>query len=135
MSREIKKNQQESSEAVRKMPKSLSERIAERVSRKSLSRNAQKKVAFLAQREEIKKALEDGWPIKTVWETLKEEGKIEVTYQAFAVYVAKLIRNQPAVPEPPPGREQRPGPSARPSKPEGIRGFTFDSTPKKEDLL
>lgn len=73
--------------------KSLSERIAERAQRKQKKgRGGPNRAAFLAIRGEIAKALDDGWPIKEVWETLVEEGAIKFGYDAFLGYVKKLIQ-------------------------------------------
>ena len=59
------------------MAKSLSERITARMVKKKPSRSAQNRAAFLALRVDIKQALDDGWPVKSIWETLHEEGKID----------------------------------------------------------
>ena len=135
-----------------KSGKSLSERIAERAkTKKQPGRASKNRAAFLAVRDEVRQALDDGWPVKEVWETLYAEGAISFRYDAFIGYVRKLIR-QPqatsptvaAVPEPPakphaptrPKKELASG-SAEPvvTKPSTPGGFSFDSTPKKEDLL
>ena len=90
--------------------------------------------------EEIRQALIDGWSRKIVWETLKEQGKISFGYQAFLRYVSRMI--EPAAT---PGADKKPDQAqaegkppvetvAEKSKPEGIKGFTFNPTPKKEDL-
>ena len=73
----------------------LSERIADRVVKKKPSRNAQNRAAFLALRQDIQEALADGWPVKTIWETLHEEGKVTFGYQAFRGYVNRLILGAP----------------------------------------
>lgn len=73
------------------MQKSLSARIAERTGIKTPSRNAKNRAAFLAVRPDIKQAMDDGWPVKTIWETLHAEGKITFSYQAFRGYVNRII--------------------------------------------
>jgi hypothetical protein len=73
------------------MPNSLSQRIAEHAKTKAPTVAGKNRAAFLTVREEVKGALDDGWPIKTVWETLREEGKIEFGYDAFIRYVDRLI--------------------------------------------
>ncbi|WP_089572876.1 TraK family protein [Escherichia coli] len=75
------------------MAKSLSERIAERMSTKQPTQAGKNRAAFLAVRDEVKKALDDGWPVKVVWATLRDEGRIEFKYDAFIKYVNQLIRN------------------------------------------
>ena len=49
------------------------------------------RVAFLALREEIIVAINDGWKIMQIWETLHNQGKISFSYPTFTVYVNKLI--------------------------------------------
>jgi len=128
------------------MAKSLSERIAARTVQKKPSRNAQNRAAFLALRVDIKQALDDGWPVKSIWETLHEEGKIEFSYQAFRGYANRLILS-PSTTEtlfraenlPTQGSSDElkqatmPKPSQKKSDP--TTGFTFNSAPNKEDLI
>jgi hypothetical protein len=129
------------------MGKTLSERVATRAATKQPARSAQNRGAFLALRSEVKQALEDGWPVKTIWETLQEEGKITFTYQSFLGYANRLILSRGKAPVPPRVvdeenavranggptdqgmRERKLERAAR------IGGFRFDSEPKKEDLL
>ena len=73
------------------MAKSLSARIAERIARKKPAGNVRNRAAFLALRGEVKQAMEDGWPVKTIWETLHDEEKVAFSYQAFRGYVNRLI--------------------------------------------
>ena len=104
---------------------------------------------FLALRGEVKQAIDDGWPVKTIWETLHDEGRVAFSYQAFRGYVNRLIlspsANGEATPPVVAGQLRRAAPmsvpqSARtpaewqPEKP-AASGFTFNRTPKKEDLL
>lgn len=118
------------------MAKSLSERIAERVQARKLSKNGKNRAVFLALRSDVKQALDDGWPIKTIWETLYEEGKIAFGYDAFIGYVNRLIRfdeqAQAAAAPPVPVKEPA---GKKPAPPPKISGFKFESAPKKEDLL
>jgi hypothetical protein len=100
------------------MAKSLSERTAERVKvRKAPGRGGKNRADFLAHRDDIAKGLADGWSARALWETLKEEAKIDFSYDAFTKYVNQLIKqpqsptspvaassaastNQPALPAP-----------------------------------
>ncbi len=124
------------------MAKSLSERIAARAAKKP-ARNKANRAAFLAVRDDVKAALADGWPVKTVWETLNEEGKIEFSYQAFRGYVNRLVLGSPppATSPPPPqepsrGSSPSPAPTRRQAKPPAkAAGFEFNPKPNKEDLL
>lgn len=136
------------------MAKNLSERIADRMRNKKATVGAQNRGAFLALKGEIIQALDDRWPIKTIWETLHEEGKVTFSYQAFRNYVNSLIleSKQGAAPKAP-AEEARPGsqasnerktvpatprtPAAKadPVKPPAPTGFNFDAKPNKEDYL
>jgi hypothetical protein len=128
------------------VPKSLSSRIAERLAHQKPSLGAQNRATFLALRAEIKQALDDGWPVKTIWETLRQENKLTFSYPAFLGYVKRLILPQPdqqaapprqpaSVAPPPPSTPRTPTPTEKKTdKPVGP-GFRFDPVPKKEDLL
>ena len=122
------------------MGKSLSEVIAAKIAQRPASQNAKNRTAFLANMEEIRQALDDGWSRKIVWETLKEQGKISFGYQAFLRYVSRMI-----VPAVAPAAEKKPDQAQTVEKPlvetmaekselEGIKGFTWNPNPKKEDL-
>jgi hypothetical protein len=131
------------------MAKSLSARIAERIARKKPAGNVRNRAAFLALRGEVKQAIDDGWPVKTIWETLHDEEKVAFSYQAFRGYVNRLILSPPANGEAtPPVVADQSGQAAPRSVPQSARtpaewqpkklaatGFTFNRTPKKEDLL
>ena len=130
------------------MAKSLSERIAQRVSTRQPSRTGKNRASFLAVRDDVRKALDDGWPVKVIWDTLRDEGKIEFGYDAFIGYVNRLIRNvEPTPPAKPPAdqvKADKPAPKAKaktdaPQEPKKeatpIGGFNFNPKPNKEDLL
>jgi Family of unknown function (DUF5338) len=124
------------------MAKRLSVRIAERTGRKTASRNGTNRAAFLAVRTDVKQALDDGWPVKAIWETLHEEGKIAFSYAAFCRYVKRLVvgrrlemgsvaagKKETREPEPKGFSSMGKNSTA------GLPSFTFNSTPKKEDLI
>jgi len=129
------------------MTKSLSERIAERAKKKKPSRNAQNRAAFLAVRADVKQAIDDGWPVNKVWETLHEEGKVTFSYQAFRGYVNRLIlASKPDVATAPATLGEGSTPDAGKlavegtsnttrQKPAALPGFTFNANPDKKDLL
>lgn len=99
------------------MAKGLSERISERMKSKKPSISGTNRAAFLAVKEDVIQALDDGWPVKTIWETLAEEGKIPFGYDAFINYVNRLIKETSAnLPLPKPVSEvlpQRVAPQAQ----------------------
>jgi predicted transcriptional regulator len=71
--------------------KTLSERIAERVLLTDEGRNARNRASFLMVRTEVAEALEVGYSMLAIWETLQEEGRVNFGYQAFRRYVGQLI--------------------------------------------
>lgn len=75
--------------------KRLTERIVENaIELPNLGRSNRNMALFLAQQEEIRQALDDGWNVKTVWHTLHKEGKFPATYCCFLLYVKKFIREK-----------------------------------------
>jgi hypothetical protein len=133
------------------MKKTLSARIAERMGLETPSRHGKNRAAFLALRPDIKQALDDGWPVKTIWKTLHEEGKITFGYQAFRGYANRLILSH---------NNEEPAPSAltesksasnlanatepvtdaskppeKKVKPGTLPGFTYNPVPNLEELF
>ena len=95
-------------------------------------------------RDDVKQALADGWPRRAIWETLHEEGKIAFSYQTFRTYLNRLIlekrleteRGRVAGKKEGRGKSDHRG--VRPvdkNSTAGLPSFTFNSTPKKEDLI
>lgn len=111
------------------MAHSLSARIAERVSKHPSSPRERNRAVFLALLPEIRQALDEGWSVITIWRTLHAEQKVTFSYQAFRLYVKKLIlapaRGRPSTPSLPHER--------LPTK--GTTGFTFNPVPNKEELI
>lgn len=107
--------------------KNLSARIAEKAQLQIPDQKAKNRAAFLAHRDEIRQALEDHWSVKIIWRTLRDEGKIAFSYQAFIGYVKRLITNPP----PTPSELTRTMANKRPRH----HGFKFDAVPKKDELL
>lgn len=121
------------------MAKNLSERIAARMVKKKPARNAQNRAAFLTLREDIKQALDDSWPVKSIWETLREEGKVDYSYQAFRGYVNRLILSPRAAVTSTDKVVVYPRQSnqiiEKKIEQPAVTGFTFNKTPNKEELL
>jgi hypothetical protein len=123
------------------MNKSLSQRISIKMQNNRSSRNARNLAAFLALREDIRQALDDGWPVYHIWETLHGEQKITASYTTFCGQVRRLLgkAGKPGrAPVPAAGLPSLPGTTA--SLPAGARtpikdGFIFSSTPNDEELL
>lgn len=124
------------------MQKNLSHRILQRVRDNRSSRNARNLAAFLALREEINSALEHGWTVYQIWDTLHAEQKIAASYNTFCNQVRHLIvkrehhtyESSAAVPAPSPALP-RPRTSAARAGRAGPEGFSFSSTPNDEDIL
>lgn len=55
------------------MKKSLTENIMMPKQSQQRTNTRKNKVAFLAMREDISEALEKGWSITVIWETLRDE--------------------------------------------------------------
>lgn len=102
--------------------------------------NARKnKVAFLAMREDISEALEKGWSITIIWETLRNEGSFTATYNTFRLYVLKYLNGQK------PGYSQRDVSDQQPKglainqdkkkKATAMPSFTFNPISNLKELL
>lgn len=127
------------------MAKSLSERIAERVAKRKPNKRALNLAAFLANKLDIEDALNDRWSVRSIWETLNNEGRITVSYQAFNNYVNKHIernnkRCTPVVAETEPVTIELNNETQTEAENNDVSvtkksEFTFNSTPNKEDLI
>lgn len=129
------------------MTKRLTERIAVEMQTKKPTRSGQNRAAFLALRDDIKEALNDGWSVKTIWKTLHNEGKISFGYDAFIGYVNSLIRSPgeaekvttspPASSKPAPKKATPATPKPAPAshKSGEIPGFNFNPSPNIADLI
>jgi hypothetical protein len=74
------------------MAKSLSARIAQRKAQGA--RNGKNRAAFLAVRDQVRRALDDGWSILSIWETLPDEGKVAFSYESFRRFVNRFLIGQ-----------------------------------------
>lgn len=134
------------------MAKSYTEELAEWVSKRKAQRRRQDKniVAFLAVKGDVKAALDAGYSMKTIWEHLREIGRIEYRYETFTLHVKRHIRAKPLTehqeqPAPlEPSKPQAPAAATKPDQAQGeprktpppsVGGFTFNATSKKEDLF
>lgn len=97
--------------------------------------------------------MDSGYAVTTIYEHMRETGRVKCSYETFRKHVQRFIKAAPAAPAPvPPRRPTRPrgkagatgrGSKAKkpkapePKKPEpaGIAGFNFNPKPNKEDLL
>lgn len=131
------------------MPKTYPEELAEWVKEREAKKPRQDKhvVAFLAVKSDVQTALDAGYAMKTIWEHMKETDRLRCRYETFTQHVKRYIKVLPVAAQIPPlaaptgsqtkGAKPEPkvGPPVSAPKPPKISGFTFDATPKKEDLL
>jgi hypothetical protein len=140
------------------MAKSYNEQLAEWVRQRTQSaRHDKNRVAFLGVKEDVKEALDQGWPVKTIWAHLVEQKRIGFGYDTFLVYVKRHVRTT-AEPVPAAARRTRrprapplasrnpppPGPAENqtPRAPvqtlavqDQLPGFTFNAAPNREELI
>lgn len=110
------------------MARALVERVAETVRKRDKSARSRNRAVVLAHRDAIAEALDAGFSVKDVWETLRTEGVVASSYQAFRGHVNRTVLCRKTAPA-----------AASPSKlavrTSGLPGFTFDSKPDKKELL
>ncbi|MFL6631643.1 MAG: TraK family protein [Massilia sp.] len=134
-----------------RMAKSYNEQLAEWIRQRAQSaRHERNRVAFLSVKDDVREAIEQGWPVKTIWAHMVEQKRIEFGYDTFLVYVKRLVRPaaEPAVarkskvPRRPPltpvsplpaGSAESRTPSA--SVQDQLPGFTFNVAPNREELI
>ena len=126
------------------MGKTYSEELAEWLKGREARKPRHKHVvAFLAVKSDVQTALDAGYAMKTIWEHMKETGRRRCRYETFTQHVKRYIKTAPvaAVSSPSPSSDSLTKgvisnvKAALPASPPKIAGFTFDATPKKEDLL
>lgn len=81
------------------MKKSLIERLATSNQIQHKTPVTKNKVAFFVLRDDIAEALEKGWSMIAIWQTLKDEGKITTSYNTFRLHIAKFINGQTTTPK------------------------------------
>jgi hypothetical protein len=75
-------------------------------------------VAFLAVKSDVQAALDAGYAMKTIWEHMKETGRLRCRYETFTQHVKRYIKAAPVGQ----GREgpgNGPGRPVRAAKPSG----------------
>lgn len=99
----------------------------------SRARLDQSRVAFLAVQGEVQAARAAGYALKTIWAHLRETGRIACRYETFLNYVRRHIKEAPPAADE--GRAEKPDPAAPKPPAPGMAGFTFEATPKQEELI
>lgn len=102
-------------------------------------------VAFLAVKGDVAAALEAGYSMKTIWAHLHATGRIAYRYETFTLHVKRHIKAQPPDLNPAlnpaepqaraPTNPAAAGSEPRKTPPPSVGGFTFNATPKTEDLF
>lgn len=121
------------------MKKSLTDNItASKLNQKRTSARKHK-VEFLALREDISEALEKGWSIAIIWETLRDEGSFTATYNTFRLYILKYLSGQKVgYSNKEINNRQSKGLAVnqdKEKKPTDMPSFTFNPKPNLKDLL
>lgn len=120
------------------MNKSLTENIVTCMLGQQRKNTRKHRVEFLAMREDISEALEKGWSLTIVWETLRDEGGFTATYNTFRLYVLKYLNGQM------PGYSQQESVEVRTKNPAvnssekkdiSIPSFKYNPIPNIKDLL
>jgi hypothetical protein len=137
------------------MAKSYNEQLADWVKQRSQSaRHERNRVAFLSVKEDVREALEQGWPVKTIWAHMVEQQRIGFGYDTFLIYVKRHVRAAapaitrktkgsdapPLAPASPPlsaleaSRAPQVTLQAQPTQ-NPLSGFTFTAAPNREELI
>lgn len=73
-------------------------------------------------RDEILQCLDDGWPLRAIWERMKGEGLLRVGYDAFRRAAVRLQRAKKSG-------------QTLPSTPSTPTSFNFNPTPNPKELF
>jgi hypothetical protein len=138
------------------MAKSYNEQLVEWVRQRTQSaRHEKNRVAFLGVKEDVREALEQGWPVKTIWAHMVAQKRVGFGYDTFLTYVKRHVR---AAAEPAAAHTARrcgtpplapvglaPSGSVANKAPQApmqvqpvqdqLPGFTFNAAPNREDLI
>lgn len=131
------------------MKKNYPERLEQWVRQRASSTREKNRVAFLAVRDDVREAMSQKFPVKTIWENLHEEGLIAFGYDAFLNYVHRFGLHaelgQPAAEGSkdqnsenkmmPRAGEPQAGQAPAADKHLTPAGFVFNPIPNKEELL
>ena len=78
-------------------------------------------VAFLAVKSDVQTALDAGYAMKTIWEHMRETGRISSRYETFTLHVRRFITDVKPVAKPIPATPKPAPASAGSSKPAAIK--------------
>jgi hypothetical protein len=133
------------------MPKSYPELLGDWVRQRETSKRDKNLVAFLAVRDDVKEAFDAGYSVTTIWTYMHEKERVAFGYDTFLNYVNRYIRSaqkESGGAWPGKAKERSRRRSAAPVSttdgkgtgteakvPDAMSSFTFNSAPKKEDLI
>ncbi|MDD2739953.1 MAG: TraK family protein [Methylomonas lenta] len=122
------------------MSKRYSDQLGEWVKQKQSRKRDKNLVAFLAIKADVQEALNEGYAAKTIWAHMLEKKRIEFGYDTFLNYTNRQIRRHLSSATSIQDEQNTASKdktnelkkdTTKPQQP----GFTFDSSPKKEDYL
>jgi hypothetical protein len=120
------------------MKKTLAERIAARYSNKKISAKGCNTAKLLALRYDIEGAIHSGWPLRTIWDHLSMEGKINCSYDTLRRFIRKQMPSPSKAAQDRSGLEERNqreaaerGNTPPPARPK-MAGFEFRHMTKEE---
>ena len=132
------------------MKTSYTDQLAEWIKEKKSTPRNKNLSAFIAVRADIKTALDAGYPVKTIWENMRDLKRIEFGYDTFLNYVNRQLRrtqeNMSAQPVTQDSAEisierkaQKPDDASpkttKITKPGTLPGFTYNPNPNIEELF
>jgi hypothetical protein len=119
------------------MSESLSKRISEFVRATPARQRGLTRAAVIALRDDIQKALDDGWSVMDIWRTLHAEDSIKIGYHSFRRHVAGGVVAKRE-------KQRKDEPRAAPSSmsrdatvtnaPDTRRGFQHERLPQKKEI-
>jgi Family of unknown function (DUF5338) len=138
---------------IKKDANSFADRLAKRVEgAANVRRRGRHRVAFIALRPHIEVSLARGHTMKVIWEGLRDEGRVSMTYETFRTqcHRARVLEGvaSPSPPPPPsvvsraveprlaPARAQPavPRPDTDPATSTEARAFQHERTPQKDEI-
>lgn len=120
--------------------KTLLELLAEQDARRPSQKGRSNRAIFYAMQAEVKEALDEGWTVVQIYRVLQAEGRVKFSYQAFRLYVNKLILNpgqthrKPKDDKLPKQQAGKPEPAAK-QEADKPKGFVWNPNCNKEDLI
>ena len=130
--------------------------VQERDKRQKKRRQDASAVEFLAVKKDVTEAIEAGYSLRTIWEYLREGGKLRSTYETFRRHVKRFIKSAPKDQATLAAKNETGTPASEKqqtdNKPEaapkagknevrgkeklpGTGGFNYQAKPNKEDLI